>query len=979
MAEPRGVFSLSRVFTRRRRGTWVDVGDAYTQEPPVPIGYDTGYFASGSPESSTLFKLSYTTETSSTSSNLTAVHGAGAAIGNATHGYFGGGNPGPKTSIDKFTYSSETSALTTGNLSVARYLLSAIGNSGSGYFSGGYGAPTHSTTDKLTYSTDTSSTVAPLALSAAKYSSMGIGNETAGYQVSGQSPSGQYTTTDKISYSTETLAAVPGAATSVVRNSGTGVGNNAAGYFSGGGPGRASSTDKLTYSTETTALLPSGADSSQNRSDVAAGGSNSSSGYILGGRNPSGTISIADKINFSNDTLAYLPGANLPSAAKYFASASSRSNALPTTQANPITNLNGVVSGPNIGYRYGGDSPKKSFTDKVNYTTDTTSRVPGGSDVVERRHQGTSNTTTRGYVFGGDTPGSPTQISTASRMTYSSETMAQIPGAALTTTRTNPTGKGNNNQGYMSGGRNPNTSSTDKCTYSTETTARVPGADISSPRWGAAAVGNQELQYILGGRNPAISPTPSSYGSMIQKMSFSSETMSTISDTLSAARYLTSGTSSNKNAGYLCGGYTPAGPLVTTTDRITFATDAVAEVPSAALTGTRYGSAGAGNNSAGYIMGGNVSFPNPTSYVDKLDYATETTSASSNLPENILYSAATSSRDNDLPFQAAATLTNSFSDTSTAPNTGYFGGGYNPALSPTRVSNFSKLDFSTEVTTALPGADFATGRGGPRATGDTSAGYFAGGALPSGRTTQVDKLTYSSDTRAALPTAGSISQERSSGAAAGNVTAGYFVSGTMFPNPPATTTDKITYSTETTAAVPGAAVATGRLDMFAAGNLTSGYFAGGRNPALSPTYVSTMDRITYSSDTTAQVPGASLSGARYGPSAAGTLDVGYFAGGYTSSYISTIDKLAYSTETLFSVPGKLSIAKAHAGATGNSSSGYWVGGKTSTEPATTRSEKITYSTDTTSVVPSTFNSYVVWDPGAASARENAVAATTNIV
>jgi len=97
MADTRGVFSLSRVFARKKRGTWVDVGDVYTQ---APIGYDTGYF---------------------------------------------GGGQNPVTSImDKTTYSSDTTAQVPGaGLSAARSNLAATGNSTAGYFSGGFVNPNY--------------------------------------------------------------------------------------------------------------------------------------------------------------------------------------------------------------------------------------------------------------------------------------------------------------------------------------------------------------------------------------------------------------------------------------------------------------------------------------------------------------------------------------------------------------------------------------------------------------------------------------------------------------------------------------------------------------------------------------------------------------------------------------------------------------------------------------------------------------------
>jgi hypothetical protein len=76
--------------------------------------------------------------------------------------------------------------------------------------------------------------------------------------------------------------------------------------------------------------------------------------------------------------------------------------------------------------------------------------------------------------------------------------------------------------------------------------------------------------------------------------------------------------------------------------------------------------------------------------------------------------------------------------------------------------------------------------------------------------------------------------------------------------------DKVTYSSDTTAAVPGAALSVARYYLAATGNSTAGYFGGG-NPGPR----TTMDKVTYSSDTRAAVPGAALSAARYGLAATG--------------------------------------------------------------------------------------------------------------
>jgi hypothetical protein len=96
--------------------------------------------------------------------------------------------------------------------------------------------------------------------------------------------------------------------------------------------------------------------------------------------------------------------------------------------------------------------------------------------------------------------------------------------------------------------------------------------------------------------------------------------------------------------------------------------------------------------------------------------------------------------------------------------------------------------------------------------------------------------------------------------ATGNSTDGYFGAG-FTPAGLHSTMDKITYASDTTAAVPGAFLSVARYVLAATGNSTAGYFGGGLS---SPATFSTMDKVTYASDTTAAVPGAALSVARFG-------------------------------------------------------------------------------------------------------------------
>jgi len=84
-------------------------------------------------------------------------------------GYFGGGFPGPRSTVDRVDYSNDTAtASPKGPLSVARYGLAATGNASFGYFGGGLSGPL-STVDRIDYSNDTATASPKGPLSAAKY------------------------------------------------------------------------------------------------------------------------------------------------------------------------------------------------------------------------------------------------------------------------------------------------------------------------------------------------------------------------------------------------------------------------------------------------------------------------------------------------------------------------------------------------------------------------------------------------------------------------------------------------------------------------------------------------------------------------------------------------------------------------------------------------------------------------------------------
>ena len=149
-----------------------------------------------------------------------------------------------------------------------------------------------------------------------------------------------------------------------------------------------------------------------------------------------------------------------------------------------------------------------------------------------------------------------------------------------------------------------------------------------------------------------------------------------------------------------------------------------------------------------------------------------------------------------------------------------------------------------------------------------------------------------------------------------------------------------------------------RNSLAAAGNSTNGWFGGG--PPLSPgtAYSTTVDRITYATDTaTASVRGP-LSEARSGLGATGNTTDGWFGGGYDGGlpfpFTSRVDRITYATDTATaSVRGPLNMnqgGKINMGAAGDPTAGWFGGGggHNGSLVFTTFSlvDRITYATDT---------------------------------
>ena len=149
-------------------------------------------------------------------------------------------------------------------------------------------------------------------------------------------------------------------------------------------------------------------------------------------------------------------------------------------------------------------------------------------------------------------------------------------------------------------------------------------------------------------------------------------------------------------------------------------------------------------------------------------------------------------------------------------------------------------------------------------------------------------------------------------------TAAWFGGGKQGGVGPFATVQRITFATDTATASVRGPLSSARFALAAAGNTTNAWFGGGKTP--SP--VSTVDRITYATDTaTASVRGPLSSSKTYAAATGNTTD-GWFAGGVFDNYPeigyrSSVERITYATDTAAaSVRGPLSSIRSGMGAAG---------------------------------------------------------------
>lgn len=264
----------------------------------------------GSPDTNvidkTLFADDSTSALAATIGYASGVYNSGAYSNNGTAGYVFGG-----WSIDdvyKITYATDTTSTVTATLTptYVAALSGAANSPTNGYSIGGYGASMWGDAkriDRMTFSTEA------IAALAATIDPNGYGsydnasasnNGTAAIIANGADGTGYLTSISKLTYSTEAVAASAASLSANATASGAHSNSGTAGYFHLGNSPMSTAINKYTYSSDSRSTL---AATSSFTGYKRGGAANSGvAGYCAGGQDSSyNSVDTIDKLTYSTD------------------------------------------------------------------------------------------------------------------------------------------------------------------------------------------------------------------------------------------------------------------------------------------------------------------------------------------------------------------------------------------------------------------------------------------------------------------------------------------------------------------------------------------------------------------------------------------------------------------------------------------------------------------------------------------------------
>jgi hypothetical protein len=493
-----------------------------------------------------------------------------------------------------------------------------------------------STTDKITYSTDLTVAQTSTDLTQARGNLAGMSDGSSkGYFVGGQTSSvfggGIVDTAEKITFSTDTIATQTTAKLSVKRTSLSAIAGQDRGYFAGGiSSGIRTTADKIIFSTDTTAAQTS-ANLSQARYDLAGVSEGSSKGYFAGGdTNSSNRVATADKTTYSNDTTSAQTTANLSQARfkvvgigqEYTLAFGNNSITSGNIASGQINNFH-FSSGT---YLISGLVTSGSVGDNAIFSGNIASGQIGRFQINDFNagiNIGTTRGGDKGYFAGGNTN---SYVATTDKLTYVTDTTAAQASANLITAKGGLAGVSEGStKGYFAGGRivagGVIVSTAEKLTYSTDTSISQTTANLSQSRWILTGISHYLTKGYFAGGTTALGAANGV--STADKLTYSTDTsISQTTANLSQARGSLAGISQGSTKGYFAGGATNESTYLATAEKLTYSNDTTTAQTTANLSQARRDLSGiSGDGIKGYFAGGSFAT------ADKTTYSTDTTAA----------------------------------------------------------------------------------------------------------------------------------------------------------------------------------------------------------------------------------------------------------------------------------------------------------------------------------------------------------------
>ena len=295
---------------------------------------------------------------------------------------------------------------------------------------------------------------------------------------------------------------------------------------------------------------------------------------------------------------------------------------------------------PQAGYLMGGYTVsgglRRSFIQKITFSSDTVSTIAGTFDAARSHSAGFANSGTAGYQGGGVVgPGNHTRR--VDKLNFAADTVSNTvtnmsSGATAATQAAAMANSGT--AGYIAGGDKTEggvsyRTSIDKLTFSNDTIS-VLGATLSQMQmqWSGSA-NSGTAGYYAGGYNNG-SPT----GSTIVKLLFSNETRSNLSTTLGVSNITLNASHANSGtASYWLGGFDSS--ITGAIQKLPFSTETRSTL-GVTITARDYLSGFSKSGTAGYTLGGtqrNGSYmgQNTVDIIDKISYSNDTVSSAGSL------------------------------------------------------------------------------------------------------------------------------------------------------------------------------------------------------------------------------------------------------------------------------------------------------------------------------------------------------------